>query len=269
MVDKRIGFIGAGNMAQTIINGLIRNYTGINEKIYISNRTRAKGESLRNKFNVNLCESNIELVKNCDIIFLCVKPDIYSFVLDEIKEYVNEHQLLISVIVGITLEDMGSHFLQPKKIIRTMPNVAVTVGEGMTAVTPNDRVEEEELNLAITLLSSIGKVDVIKESLMDVATSISGCSPAFVAMFVEALADGGVLQGMPRDKAYQYAAQTLIGTAKMILENEIHPGKLKDTVTSPGGVTIEGVSVLEKRGFRGIVIEAMEACGRKIKLLKK
>ena len=166
---------------------------------------------------------------------------------------------------GVTIDDVSRYFEQTVKIVRIMPNVGVTVGEGMVALSIDNNITKEEIDLVKNLLSSIGRVDEIEEHLMDAVTNISGCSPAYIAMFLEALADGRVLQGMPRDKAYVYAAQTLVGVGKMILEKGIHPGELKDMVSSPAGITIEGVYNLERKGFRGIIMETMEACDRKIK----
>ncbi|MBM7613778.1 pyrroline-5-carboxylate reductase [Alkaliphilus hydrothermalis] len=263
-MEKKIGFIGVGKMAQTIVTGLVANFVGMNENIYISNRTLSKAEAFADEKQVNIWENNVELVKNCDIVFLSVKPDNYQEVLNEIKDFVEEHHILVSMAAGVSIADINHYFSTPKKIVRIMPNVAVAVGEGLTMATGSKEVSEDELNQVVDLLSSIGKVDVINEAMVDMVTTISGCSPAFIALFAEALADGAVLQGVPRDKAYQYAAQALIGTGKMLLEMQMHPGILKDSVTSPGGVTIQGVAALEKKGLRGTVIEAMEACGRMI-----
>ncbi|HZX21421.1 MAG TPA: pyrroline-5-carboxylate reductase [Clostridia bacterium] len=264
-MDKKIGFIGAGNMASTIIDGLINSFENINNKIYVTDISKEKAEKLCNRLNINLCESNTELVKECDIIFLAIKPNVYQSVLREIKSHMNNEKLIISMMAGVTIDSIGQYFKQSIKIIRIMPNVGVTVNEGMIALSSGDNVSNEEIDLAVELLSSIGKVDEIEEHLMDAVTNISGCSPAYIAMFVEALADGSVLRGMPRDKAYIYAAQTLIGTGKMILEKGIHPGELKDLVSSPAGVTIEGVYNLEKRGFRSIIMETMDICDKKMK----
>ncbi len=264
-MDKKIGFIGAGNMASTIINGLVNSFENIKDKIYVADITEEKVENLCSEHNINPCKGNVELVKRCDIIFLAIKPNVYQTVLKEIKSHINNRKLIISMMAGVTIGDIGLHFKQPTKIIRIMPNVGVTVNEGMIALSGGNNVGREEIDLAVELLSSIGKIDEIEEHLMDAVTNISGCSPAYIAMFVEALADGSVLRGMPRDKAYIYAAQTLIGTGKMILEKGIHPGELKDLVSSPAGVTIEGVYNLEKRGFRSIVMETMDICDRKMK----
>lgn len=263
-MDKRIGFIGSGNMSSTIISGLVRNFEGINKSIYLSNRSREKAQKLCSDLDLNFVENNIDLVKACDVIFLGIKPFIYDRVLSEISSYVTEDKLIVSLAAGVSMEDVEGYFNNPTKIIRIMPNVAVNVGEGMIALSSNDNVVSEETNFIINLLSSIALVDKIDESLMDAVTTISGCGPAFIAMFVEALADGSVLYGMPRDKAYIYAAQTLIGTGKMMIEKNIHPGQIKDMVSSPKGVTIEGVYALEKRGFRNILMETIEACNKKM-----
>lgn len=263
-MDRKIGFIGSGNMSSTIIRGLVGNFDGIKSSIYVSNRSREKAEKLAGEIDINLSENNIDLVKNCDVIFLGIKPFIYGEVLSEISSYVTEDKLIVSLAAGVSMETVAGYFKHPVKIIRIMPNVAVNVGEGMIALSFNENVAIEEVDLIHNLLSSIALVDRIQENLMDAVTTISGCGPAFIAMFVEALADGSVLYGMPRDKAYIYAAQTLIGTGKMILEKNMHPGEIKDMVSSPRGVTIEGVYALEKRGFRNILMETIEACNKKM-----
>ncbi len=263
-MDKKIGFIGSGNMSSTIIRGLVKNFEGINSSIYVANRTKEKAEKLALGIGINLSENNVDLVKNCDIIFLGVKPFIYDKVLSEISSYLTGDKLIVSLAAGVSIADVAGYFNNPTKIIRIMPNVAVNVGEGMIALSSNDNVTSDETNFIVNLLSTIALVDKIEENLMDAVTTISGCGPAFIAMFVEALADGSVLYGMPRDKAYIYAAQTLIGTGKMMLENGTHPGQIKDMVSSPKGVTIEGVYALEKRGFRNILMETIEVCNKKM-----
>lgn len=263
-MDKKIGFIGAGNMSTTIIRGLIENFKDLNKQIYISNRSKEKAESLSKEIFINYCESNIDLVNSCDVIFLAIKPYVYESVLKEISSYVGKDKLIISLAAGVTMDKVSSYFTHPIKLIRIMPNVAVNVGEGMIALSINENISIEERDFIVDLLSSVGRVDKIEENMMDAVTTISGCGPAFIAMFVEALADGSVLHGMPRDKAYIYAAQTLVGTGKMMLENGMHPGQIKDMVSSPKGITIEGVYALEKRGFRNILMETVEACYKKM-----
>src|SRR5699024_7632458 len=264
-MKEKIGFIGAGNMSSTIIRGFVKEFKGINNFIYVSNRRNEKAEKLSNETNINFCHSNAEIAKNCNLIFLGIKPYIYEKVLKEIAPYLKKESLIISLAAGINMREVEGYFQHPSKVIRIMPNIPVTVGEGMIPLSTNDNISIKEKDLVVRLLRSIGKVDEVEESMIDSATTISGCSPAFIAMFVEALADGSVLSGMPRDKAYIYAAQTLIGTGKMLLENEIHPAELKDMVSSPKGVTIEGVRELEKGGFRNLLIETVKACEKRMK----
>ncbi|SNS00310.1 pyrroline-5-carboxylate reductase [Anaerovirgula multivorans] len=266
-LQKKIGFIGTGNMADAMIKGLVNNFQDIYKKMYVSDKALDKAEEMAKLYDLNLCQSNVEVVKNTDIIILAVKPNIYRYVLEEIKGYVTNNHILISIAAGISIDFIQGYFDYPIKIVRTMPNTPAFVGEGMTAVTANSEVKHEELETVLNIFNSIGKADIIDEKLMDMIPAVSGSSPAYVYMFIEALADGAVLQGMTRDKAYQYAAQAVMGAAKMVLESGKHPGELKDQVCSPGGTTIEAVYTLEKNHFRGIIIEAMEDCTTKTKKL--
>ena len=180
--------------------------------------------------------------------------------IEEIKDFVRDDQIIITIAPGKTLAWLEEQFGKKVKIVRTMPNTPAMVGEGMTAACPNEYVTEEELKHTVSILSAFGKVEVVPERLMDVVVSTSGSSPAYVFMFIEAMADAAVADGMPRAQAYKFAAQAVYGSAKMVLETGKHPGELKDMVCSPAGTTIEAVRVLEKNGFRSAVIEAMKAC---------
>ncbi|SDK01055.1 pyrroline-5-carboxylate reductase [Natronincola ferrireducens] len=266
-MKRKIGIIGAGNIAYSIVKGLVDTFPEIHENIYISNRTFAKAETFKEAFNVQPQTSNIEVVKKCDIILLTVKPNAYKYVLEEIKEFIREDQIIVSIAAGISIKYIEGFYHQPIKIVRTMTNTSVLVGEGMTALAPNQQVTKEELDDVCEIFKSIGKIDVIEEEHLDVVASISASSPAYVYMFIEALADGGVLEGMSRKKAYQYAAQAVLGAAKMVLETQKHPGELKDMICSPAGITIEAVYALERNHFRASIIEAMEACTAKSKEL--
>ena len=263
MLERKIGFIGAGNMGTAIIQGIISKFDGINKNIFINDRDLSKTEKISKEFNINQSINNQELVKNVDILILAVKPNVYGKVLEEIKGFINEKHILVSIAAGISIEFIQSFFKDPIKIIRTMPNTPALVGEGMTAVSKNTEINDEELELVLKIFESLGMVDVIEEEMMDIIPAISGSSPAYVYMLIEAMADGGVLQGLPREKAYQYAAQAVLGAAKMVLETGKHPGELKDQVCSPGGTTIEAVYAMEKNHFRATVIEGMEACTMK------
>lgn len=268
-MNSKIGFIGAGNMTYAIVSGLLNSDPNAKENIYVSNRTMDKAERLSEEFDISFTVNNRSLVETCDIIVLSVKPAKYKEVLDEIKDVVTSKHVIVSVAAGITIEYIEKFFNKPVKVVRTMPNTPVLVGEGMTAVTSNNYTEKDDLNAVLNLFESIGRVDVIDESLMDSIPAISGSSPAYVYMFIEALADGGVLHGLSREKAYKYAAQAVLGAAKMVLEKEKHPGELKDMVCSPAGSTIEAVYSLEKSNFRGAVIQAMNACTDKVKQMGK
>ena len=266
-MNCKIGFIGAGNMTRAFVKGLINTFSEINDRIYVSNRTLSSVEKICNDFKVNMAKDNLELIKECTIIILSVKPNGFKDVLNEIKDFITDNHIIVSIGAGISINYMQEAIKRPAKIVRAMPNTPVLVGEGMTALAYNQNITNEDISLIIKLFKSMGKVDVIEEKLMDVATAISGSSPAIVYMFIEALADGGVLQGMSREKAYKYAAQAVLGGAKLVLESGKHPGELKDMVCTPGGTGIEAVYALEKAHFRGTVMEAMNNCTEKARFL--
>lgn len=268
-MEKKIGFIGTGNMASAMIRGIVAGFEGIENRLFVSNRNIDKARKISENLGVQLCQSNIDLVKKADIIILGVKPHMYKVVLEEIKDTLTKDHIFVSIAAGISIDYIQSFFKEPMKIVRTMPNTPAFVGEGMTAITLNDQVDEKELQIVLRLFESIGKADVIDEDLMDMIPAVSGSSPAYVYVFIEALADGAVLQGMDRQKAYKYAAQAVLGAAKMVLESGKHPGELKDQVCSPAGTTIEAIYSLEQNSFRGTVIEAMEACTERTREMTK
>ena len=262
-MSKKLGFIGAGNMAKAMMGGIIKNEIITCDEI-IASDTYAPGLTIvKESLNIETTENNLKVIEESEIVVLAVKPQYYETVINEIKDYVRENQIIVTIAPGQTLERLNSLFGKDVKIIRTMPNTPALVCEGITGVCHNDLVTKEELDYVCNILSGFGKVEVVEENLMDVVVSVSGSSPAYVYMFIEALADGAVLDGMPRDKAYKFAAQAVMGSAKMVLETGKHPGELKDMVCSPGGTTIEAVRVLEKKGFRSAIIECMKACVKK------
>ena len=202
-----------------------------------------------------------------DYLFLAVKPQFCQEAARQICQKQKEGQVLISIAAGKNLAWLKEQFGEKKKIIRTMPNTPALVGEGITGVCPDELVSQDEVSHVLTLLESFGKAAVVTEPVLDIVGAVSGSSPAFVFMFIEALADGAVAEGMPRKQAYEFAAQSVLGSAKMVLETGLHPGALKDMVCSPGGTTIEGVNVLEKEGMRSAVIDAVRACMEKTRKL--
>lgn len=258
----RLGFIGAGNMAQAIIGGVINSGLIKKEEIIASAATQNTLDNVQKTYGVHTTLDNKEVAK-ADIIFLAVKPIYCAKVIEEIKDVVTKNQVVVSIAAGKSLEWLSMSFGSTKKIIRTMPNTPALVGEGVTAVCPNEEITTEELDNVCAILESFGKAEVVKESLMDAVVAVSGSSPAYVFMFIEAMADAAVSEGMPRAQAYQFAAQSVLGSAKMVLETGKHPGELKDMVCSPAGTTIEAVRVLEEKGFRSSVIECMKACASK------
>lgn len=256
----RLGFIGCGNMASAMIGGVIRNQMVKPEEVIASAKTRTSLERVSKAFGIKTTLSNKEVTENSDLLFLAVKPQYYEAVIQEIREFTGENQIIISIAPGKTLKWMEEKFGKKVKAVRCMPNTPALVGEGITAVCCNGEVTEGELETVRLVLEGCGRCEPVPESLMDVVVSVSGSSPAYVFMFIEAMADGAVADGMPRTLAYQFAAQAVLGSAKMVLETGKHPGELKDMVCSPGGTTIEAVRVLEEKGLRSSVIEAMKAC---------
>ena len=210
---------------------------------------------------------NREVAKEADVLLLCVKPQVVSTVIAEIKEYVGEEKLIISIVAGKSIQILQEAFGSPLKIVRTMPNTPALVGEGCTGISFSDKISDEEKKFVLELFNCVGKAEEVPEKLMDAVGGVSGSSPAFVFLFIEAMADGAVAAGMPRKQAYQFAAQAVLGSAKLMLETGKHPGELKDMVCSPGGTTIAGVKVLEEKGMRAAVMDAVLEAVEKSKKL--
>lgn len=268
-MKKNIGLIGCGNMAQAMITGIVSSKIVFGENVFVSDKDEEKLKYIKEKFNVNISKDNKEVAENSDIIILAVKPNKYGEVIQGIKDYVKKDVIIVVIGAGITIDYVEESFEKKLKIIRTMPNTPALVGEGMSAICYNELITENNLEDVVNIFKSFGKVEIIEEDLMDAIPAISGSSPAYVYMFIEALADGAVLDGVPRDKAYKMAAQSVLGAAKMVLETGEHPGELKDRVCSPAGTTIEAVYSLEKNNFRGTIMEAMRKCTDKTREMSK
>ena len=256
----KLGFIGTGNMATAIMGGIIKNQVVPAEEIIGADLFAPGRERVKAQYGIQVTADNKEVVEKAEVIVLSVKPQFYASVISEIKDLVKENQIIITIAPGKTLAWLAEQFGKDVKIVRTMPNTPAMVGAGMTAACPNEHLTEEETAYVKTLLESFGRVEIIPERLMDVVVSVSGSSPAYVFMLIEAMADAAVSGGMPRPQAYQFAAQAVMGSAKMVLDTGKHPGELKDMVCSPAGTTIEAVRTLEERGFRSAIIEAMKVC---------
>lgn len=262
-MEKRIGFIGCGNMAKAMIGAIVE--SGILEGTHImaSDHYEPSLKEMADKYRIGTSQDNMEVLQQSDILFLAVKPNMYQGVIEEIRDSIKFEQIVVTIAPGKTLEQLEQFFGKEVKILRTMPNTPALVGAGITAICPNRYLMAEEVEMLKKIIATFGLVEEIEEKLFDAVVAVSGSSPAYLFMMIEAMADGAVMQGMPRAQAYRFAAQAMIGSAKMQLETGKHPGELKDMVCSPGGTTIEAVAELEKKGFRAAVIEAMLRCGDK------
>lgn len=261
---KKYGFIGAGNMGYAMLKGLIKD--GKKDDVIFTDASKERIQWIHNQLEIESSNSNKDLVTRAKYIVLAIKPQYYASVLEEIKEVITTNHIVISIAPGITIDSIKAQLSNDIKIVRAMPNTPALIGEGMSAVSfSKDLFSEEEKEEIIRFFSSFGVMEEIEEKLMNAVVPISGSSPAYVYMMIEAMADAGVLAGLSRKMAYTLAAQSVLGSAKMVLETGIHPGELKDAVCSPGGTTIEAVAILEKAGFRSSIIEAMNACFEKTK----
>lgn len=261
----KIGFIGCGNMAQAIIGGLLKQGVAGTQDILATTSKEESAKKASETLGISVITDNQKVAAEADILVVAVKPIFYEAVLAEIKEQIHKEQIVISIAPGKSLAWLGEQIGADRKIVRTMPNTPALVGEGMTGVCVNENVTHTDMAKVMQVLEACGKAEIVPERLMDVVVSVSGSSPAYVFMFIEAMADAAVADGMPRAQAYEFAAQAVLGSAKMVLETGRHPGELKDMVCSPGGTTIEAVRVLEAKGMRSAVIEAMKACAEKCK----
>lgn len=254
----KIGFIGTGNMASAIMGGAIKKGVVTPEDMIGADVSAPGREKVRTQFGIQVTADNKEVVQNADVVFLSVKPQFYGEVISGIKDEFRREQIIITIAPGKTLAWLKEQFGRDVKLVRCMPNTPALVGEGMTAACPNELISDEDLDTVKKILGSFSYVEIVPERLMDTVTAVSGSSPAFVFLFIEAMADSAVCCGMPREQAYKFAAQAVLGSAKMVMETGKHPGELKDMVCSPAGTTIGGVRVLEQAGFRSAVFEAVK-----------
>lgn len=268
-MEKTIGFIGAGNMGYAIGGGIISSGLVAKGNIIFSDASDERLAKVHQELGAKTCNSNVLVANESDILFLSVKPDMYPTVIEEIKDYVKKDVIIITIAAGVKLEKSRALFGKDLKIVRIMPNTPALVKESMSAVMPNEFISKEELDEVLVILNSFGKTEVVSEKLIDGVIAVSGSSPAYVFMMIEAMGDAAVASGLDRKRAYKFAAQAVLGSAKMVLETGMHPGELKDMVCSPKGTTIEAVKKLEEYGFRSALIKAMEACEKKSKEMSK
>ena len=268
-MDKKIGFIGCGNMGQAMIGGIVKSGLVPPEQVYAADPSEQNLNRVQKEYGICVTQDNLVSAKKCDILVLSVKPYLYADVIEEIRDTVKQDVVIVMIAAGQTIAVNEARFGRNIKIVRAMPNTPALVGEGMAALCANSYVTGEEKDEVREIFESFGKAEFVAENMMDVVAGVSGSSPAYVYMFIEALADGAVLQGMPRQQAYTFAAQAVLGSARMVLETGMHPGALKDMVCSPGGTTIEAVASLEQDGLRAAVIRAVDVCTEKSKAMSK
>jgi pyrroline-5-carboxylate reductase len=266
-MKKKIGFIGAGKMAQAMIEGIVKSQMIPKENIIASATTEKTIEIIEKSYGIGTTLNNRDVARFADVLVLAVKPNLYNTVIKEIKNDIKESAIIVTIAAGITLIDIEQSFGFQVKAVRTMPNTPSVVGEGMSVICANSYLSETELAEVECIFNTFSKTERLDEKLMDAVPAISGSSPAYVYILIEAMADGGVRQGISRDQAYRLAAQAVLGAAKMVLETGKHPGELKDNVCTPGGATIEAVATLEEKQFRGSIMAAMESCTNKVKNL--
>lgn len=268
-MSRTIGFIGGGNMGSAIMGGVIAaNLVGPTD-IIAADLFQTALKALEDKFGIRTTTSNTEVASQADILFLSVKPNIYPIVINEIKDCIKESTIVVSIAAGQSIDAIQGLFGKDVKIARVMPNTPALVGEGMAGVSTSKSMTAEDAEQVMEIFRSIGKAEPVGEYLMDVVTGISGSSPAYVYLFIEAMADAAVAEGMPRAQAYVFAAQAVYGSAKMVMETGQHPGALKDMVCSPGGTTIAAVCELENMGMRSAVISAVRTCTEKSREMSK
>lgn len=269
-MSTRYAFIGAGNMAKAMIGGILSSGLATPNCVLASNPSAPKLDALKEEFGIQTFQQdNAAAAVQADVLVLSVKPYLYETVIAEIRDVIQPETIVVMIAAGQTLAANETRFDKPVKLVRVMPNTPALVGEAMSAVCFNANITPGDRNLVMAMLNSFGKAEEVPEKLMDAVTGVSGSSPAYVYLFIEAMADAAVLHGMPRKQAYTFAAQSVLGSAKMVLETGMHPGELKDNVCSPGGTTIEAVASLEANGLRAAVIDAIDTCVKKSQEMSK
>ena len=264
-----LGFVGCGNMAQAMLKGILAKGLYKADEIIVSRRTKEALDALHEELGVQTTTDNKEVAEKADVLVLAIKPYQFADVIPEIAPVCKENTLVISIAAGQTIANIEKLFGKTMKIVRTMPNTPALVLAGATGMCFHPSVSEEERETAITIFESFGVVAEVSENMIDTVIGVSGSSPAYVFMFIEAMADAAVADGMPRAQAYKFAAQSVLGAAKMVLETGKHPGELKDAVCSPAGTTIAAVAKLEEGSFRSTVIAAQNACSEKSRAMSK
>lgn len=265
MQDRTVGFLGAGNMAGALIKGLLAGALP-KDRVWASDVREERLADLA-KLGIHTTKDNAELLRTCDVVVLSVKPQVVDRVMPMVREHLREDAVLVSVAAGVSIDTLESSLEPGARVVRTMPNTAAIALAGATGIARGTHATDSDMEVAKALFSAVGRVVVLDESLLDAVTGLSGSGPAYIMLIIEALADGGVKVGLHRETALTLAAQTVFGSAKLLLDTGMHPGALKDMVTSPGGTAIAGLHTLEAGGLRRTLIDAVEAATRRAEQL--
>ncbi len=268
-MSKKYGFIGAGNMAEALMKGMISSGLCTADDLIASEVVPERRDYMARTLGMVVTTDNVEVVKEAKTIVLAVKPNIVSLVLDELKPLLTADHLVISIAAGVKISFIEAHLNWGVRVVRVMPNQPCLVGASASGFSLGKSAKKEDRDAVQTILDSVGVAFAMDEKLLDAVTGLSGSGPAYIYMVIEALADGGVLAGLPRDVAQTLAAQTVLGAAKTVLETKGHPAQFKDMVSSPGGTTIEAIKVLEESAVRGAFIKAVEAATKRSQELGK
>jgi pyrroline-5-carboxylate reductase len=264
---KKVGILGIGNMGEALLRGLLEGRVCAPEQLTCSDVRLDRLAAVRERYGVRGVSQNSQVARESEILIFAVKPQIMKPVLEEVAQDLDLSKLIISIAAGVSLESIESGAGKDLRLMRVMPNICVSVREGMSAIASGRHVREDDLKMAKTIFDSVGKSLFVEEVLLDAVTGLSGSGPAYIFLIVDALADAGVKQGLSRSDALIMASQTLLGAAKMLIETAEHPGKLKDSVTSPGGTAIAGLHTLEAGGLRTTLINAVEVATQRSKTL--
>jgi pyrroline-5-carboxylate reductase len=262
-LSQTIGFLGTGNMAEALIKGLTAAGLVEAKQIWASNPRRERAAELTERYGIHATTHNEDVVRHAEIVVLSVKPQILPHVLDEIAPHLKPAALVISIAAGTPIAAIAKRLPERTRVVRTMPNTPALVGAGATAIAGGDHATDEDLEIARHIFDAVGKTVTVDEEQLDAVTGLSGSGPAYVFLIIEALSDAGVKMGLSRHHAQALAAQTVLGSAKLLIETNEHPGRLKDMVTSPGGTAIAGLHTLEAGGLRTTLINAVEAATRR------
>jgi pyrroline-5-carboxylate reductase len=268
-IDKKIAFLGGGNMAEALIKGLLAAGAARPDQISATDVSADRLEHLKKTYGIIIHKNNLEAAHEAEVILLSVKPQVIERVMHEIAVETDEKKLVISIAAGVTIAKIEAALGINARVVRVMPNTPALVLAGAAALAGGQNASSDDLALAQGIFNSVGRAVIVEEKLMDAVTGLSGSGPAYVFTIIEALSDAGVKAGLPRPLALELAAQTVYGAAKMVLETKEHPGKLRDMVTSPGGTTIEGLHALEKGKLRATLMNAVEAATARSRELGK